>query len=67
MNEEVKKMQTYTCFACATDGCKLEVGEDAKKPIACPFGFTRDETRWTKEEQPWKNIDFKYSNVLMLK
>lgn len=44
-------MKTYTCLECGTHGCKLEVGEEAKKPVACPYGFTRDETRWTLEEK----------------
>lgn len=41
-------MKIYTCSEC-TPGCKLEVEEEAKQPIACPFGFARDETRWIHE------------------
>lgn len=43
-------MKTYICLMCGEHGCKLEVGEEAQKPVACPYGFTRDETRWAPED-----------------
>jgi len=43
-------MKTYTCLECGELGCKLEVGSDAKKPIACPYGFQKDEFKWVRGE-----------------
>ncbi len=43
-------MKVYTCLECGADGCKLEVGNEAStKPVACPYGYARIETRWTEE------------------
>jgi len=44
-SQEGADVKIFICMECG-EGCELVVGEEAKKPIGCPYGFTRDETNW---------------------